>query len=110
MKQLVDAQSAAAAAQKVLAVESAPAESDAPPIEQPPPVEAHHDADGSTISPESRVQSQPEAVAVAVEDGVRGVHVILLLHLPRGTSEHSSGSYFIDFDTRWQFSFVDAGM
>ena len=37
----------------------------------------------------------------------KNVHVLLLIHLPRGNDE-GDGKYLVDFDTRWKFAFVDS--
>jgi hypothetical protein len=50
---------------------------------------------------------QPPVVTAAKAPKPLGVHVVLLLHLPRGETEGEQ-RYCVDFDTRWKFSFVDS--
>lgn len=38
----------------------------------------------------------------------RGIHVIMLIHLCRGDDAGGEGKYCVDFDTRWNYAFVDS--
>jgi RZ type zinc finger domain/AAA domain (dynein-related subfamily) len=50
-------------------------------------------------------ESKTAVVERAASDGPRGVHVVMLIHLPRGDI-----AYNFDFDKRWNYAFIDSTM
>lgn len=66
------------------------------------------DVDVSNVRLEFGVEDDSGKVEVKITPaGAKGIHVILLLHLPRGETA-SESTYSIDFDTRWRIAFVDS--
>lgn len=49
--------------------------------------------------------SSPERRAKSRRGGSKGVHVLLLIHLPRGSD---GVNYCVSFDARWRYVFVDS--
>jgi hypothetical protein len=73
--------------------------------------EAISRAQSSVNVSDAEIVRDPDAMVIQesqqVHPAPQGIHVVLLLHLPRGEAEGDQ-RYCVDFDTRWSFAFVDS--